>query len=64
METRKEYIKPNMESLNYLSTDDLMAGWGVGDGSTPDQYGKGQELTNEVATPDNEDSYTSSVWDE
>ena len=53
-----------MASLDYLSTNDLMAGIGIGEGSTYDQFGKRQDFTDEVATHGDEESSNASVWDE
>jgi len=58
----KNYIQPETMIHDFLSSEEVM-GIGIGEGSTSDQFGKGnQDLddTNDVEDAD----YRESVWDD
>lgn len=62
MKTRKEYNKPETLSLDFFSGEDLMIG--IGEGSTPDQFGKGSQGMEQSVMSDEESTDKRSVWEE
>lgn len=57
---KKRYINPQTEIIDFVSSESVM-GYGVGEGSTDDQFGKG---TNSFDMNDNEKEMNASVWDD
>ncbi|MBQ6064948.1 MAG: hypothetical protein IJK42_13185 [Prevotella sp.] len=62
MKTYKKYIQPVTMLHDFLSSGEVM-GIGIGDGSTPDQFGKGSQDIDDTIDADDAD-YRESVWDE
>ena len=60
MDTRR-YIKPEVDTIDLFSSEYVLAGYDIGEGSTPDQFGKG-------ATPidpdEGEAEMSGCVWDD
>lgn len=62
MEINKKYIQPETMIHDFLSSEDVM-GIGIGDGSTPDQFGKESKIIDDTETLNQED-FSASVWDD